>query len=68
MRVKKYRGILFGFGMAILWSVVFVQALHSPAGIGVGVCFGVAFGASMTASMRKTKGGTQGQNDPGKDE
>lgn len=35
----------FGVGMTLIWSAAFVTALHSWAGIGVGICFGVAFAA-----------------------
>lgn len=68
--MKKYRGLLFGIGMAILWSVVFVQVLRSPAGIAVGMCFGAALGIAMTASSRAKPAKpeeTQGQDGPGKD-
>ena len=29
--------------MAILWSIVFINALNSMAGLGVGICFGISF-------------------------
>ncbi len=34
----------FPLAMTVLWSVVMVTALHSWAGIGVGVAMGAAFG------------------------
>lgn len=35
--------VLFGIGMSCIWCV----ALHSAAGIGLGILFGVAFAAPM---------------------
>ena len=46
-------GILTGTVMAILWSIVFVNALHSMAGIGVGICLGISFGLSFRTIYAK---------------
>ncbi len=35
--------VLFGIGMSCIWCV----ALHSAAGIGLGILFGVAFASSI---------------------
>ena len=34
----------FSLAMAVMWSVVMVTAMHSWAGIGVGIALGAAFG------------------------
>lgn len=47
--------LLIGIAMAILWSFVFVNVLHSMAGIGVGVCFGIAFAASTGVILQSKK-------------
>ena len=39
--------------MAIVWSVVFVNALGSMAGIGVGICLGTAFGLVFASIFRR---------------
>lgn len=41
-------GIIIGIAMAIIWSFVFVNILHSNAGYGVGLCFGVSFGLASS--------------------
>ena len=43
MKKAIYTAIALGVGMSLLWSLVFVRILGSPAGIGVGVCFGISF-------------------------
>ena len=43
MKKSTVYGILFGACMGIVFSVMFVQALKDPAGIGIGVCLGVSF-------------------------
>lgn len=48
-------GIIFGLAMAIIWSVVFVIAMNSYAGIGVGICFGLAFGSSFSKKDKNKK-------------
>ena len=45
--------LLFGVSIGIIWSIVFTQALKSPAGIGVGVCFGAAFALIGRVLFRK---------------
>ena len=47
--------ILFTIGMCFIWCA----ALHSAAGIGVGICFGAAFAASwglISKGRNKTDG------------
>ena len=39
--------------MTIIWSIVFVNALNSKAGIGIGICFGVSFGCSSSIMFKK---------------
>ena len=34
----------FPISMTVLWSIVFVNAMHSWMGICVGLCMGIAFG------------------------
>lgn len=46
------KAMAVGIAAAVLWSVVFVQAMHSMAGVGVGVCFGVAFGIIASIGTR----------------
>jgi glucose uptake protein GlcU len=48
------KGLVFGIVMGILWSVAFVNALNSLAGIGIGMCFGISF-SLLGSSMFKFK-------------
>ena len=50
-------GIMFGGVMAILWSIVFVNVLHSMAGIGIGICLGFSFGLSFRTIFSKKGNG-----------
>ena len=47
--MKTVGGILFGIGMAILWSVV----LESPIGILLGISFGLCMTAALNSSGNK---------------
>ena len=52
MKIKDIISVLcFTAGMCLIWSV----ALHSAAGIGVGLCFGAAFGTSTGLFARGRK-------------
>ena len=35
---------VFAVSMTVLWSIVFVTAMHSWAGVCIGLCMGIAFG------------------------
>ena len=35
---------IFPISMTVLWSIVFVSAMHSWTGICIGLCMGIAFG------------------------
>ena len=47
--MKTVGGVLFGIGMAILWSVV----LESPVGILLGISFGLCMTAAFNSSGKK---------------
>lgn len=49
--------VLFGIGMSCIWCV----ALHSAAGIGLGILFGVAFAIS-TGLIHKGREKTDNEN------
>ena len=44
-------GVTIGITAAILWSVVFINALNSMAGIGI--CLGISFGTSGSLIFSK---------------
>ena len=46
-------GVTIGIIAAILWSVVFINALNSMAGIGIGICLGISFGISGSLIFSK---------------
>jgi len=46
-------GVTIGITAAILWSVVFINALNSMAGIGIGICLGISFGISGSLIFSK---------------
>lgn len=50
----KFKRIAWFIVMSILWSVVFVTALHSWAGIGIGVCCGISM-TGIGSSISKKK-------------
>ena len=52
--MKTAGGILFGIGMAVLWSVVFVTTLDSWAGVGIGAAMGISFGSCMTIALNSS--------------
>ena len=60
--MKTVGGILFGVGMALLWSGVFVSLLDSWAGIGIGILFGISFGSSMTVALNSSKNKEKPEN------
>ena len=60
--MKTVGGILFGVGMALLWSGVFVSLLDSWAGIGIGILFGISFGSSMTVAFNSSKNKEKPEN------
>ena len=35
---------VFPISMTVLWSIVFVTAMHSWTGVCIGLCMGIAFG------------------------
>ena len=47
--MKTVGGILFGIGMAILWSVVF----ESPTGILLGISMGLCMTSALNSSRKK---------------
>ena len=52
LKIKDIISVLcFTIGMCLIWSV----ALHSAAGVGVGLCFGAAFGISTGLFARGRK-------------
>ena len=53
--MKTAGGILFGIGMAIVWSAVFVTSLDSWAGVGIGIAFGISLGSCMTVALNSSK-------------
>ena len=46
-------GVTIGITAVILWSVVFINALNSMAGIGIGICLGISFGISGSLIFSK---------------
>lgn len=52
MKIKTVISVLcFTIGMCLIWSV----ALHSAAGVGVGLCIGVAFAAAQGIIFKSRK-------------
>ena len=60
--MKTVGGVLFGIGMAIIWSAAFVSLLDSWAGIGVGIAFGISFGSCMVVALNSSKNKEKSEN------
>ena len=69
--MKTVGGILFGIGMALLWSAVFVTTLGDWTGVIIGVAFGISMGSCMTIALnssgKKEKKSNQEESESGVD-
>ena len=64
MMNDKFKKIAFFIAMSVLWSVVFVTALHSWAGVGIGICLGISLtGLGNHASKKKEDSHNQSDED-----
>ncbi len=54
---SKFKGIVFFIVMSVLWSVVFVTAMHTWAGVGIGICFGIIFAGIGGGGSKEEKNG-----------
>ena len=61
--MKTVGGLLFGIGMAILWSVV----LESPTGILLGISFGLCMTVAFNSSGKKEGSSDQKESENGED-
>lgn len=53
MKKEYLSTILYGIGITLVWSAVFVSALHNWAGIGIGIAFGVCFTTIFVSNKNK---------------